>query len=406
MFNQKSKLALAVAAAAALTFSAGAHATNGIMQAGNGMVAHGLGGAGLSNAGEAMAGFDNPALINQTGDALSMGFSIFMPDREVDATASMGAAAPVVSDSKMFAIPQVAFTSKVNDAISWGIMVNAMGGMNSDYRTGPSGTGSAQTVDLSGMIVAPTMSYAFNNNLSAGASLILGYENLRVRNFFGTGLSNEGSTMAYGVKLGVDAKVADGISVGGMLQPKLSAGEISFFKNSLAPFGFAGDAAITLPNMAGVGGKFAVGKSVDIVADVLYYQWTSVDVFKFFGWDDQTVFKVGAEFRPTDKLALRAGINYGQSPIKGGNRVPSVGGGMDAAFANYPFPAISESHFTLGLGYNMDKNMAFNAYYMYSPKNTETATTTSITSGGPVPAGTAISMSQNAFGVGINYQTK
>lgn len=400
MYKQKSKLALAVAAAAALTFSVGAHATNGIMQAGNGMVAHGTGGAGLSNASEAMSGFDNPALINQTGDSLSMGFTVFMPDREVDMTA-LGAAAPVVSDSKLFAIPQVAFTSKASDAISWGVMVNAMGGMNTDYRSGPNGAGGPQTVDLSGMIIAPTMSYAFNKNMSAGASLVIGYENFRVRNLFGSGLNDEGSTMAYGVKLGVDAKVADGISVGGMLQPKLSAGEFDFFKNFLTGMGFSGDAALTLPNMAGVGGKFAVGKSVDIMADIMYYQWTSVDVFKFFGWEDQTVFKVGAEFRPTDKLALRAGINYGQSPIKGGNRTGN--GASDAAFSNYPFPAISESHFTLGLGYKMDKTMTVNAYYLYSPKNTETATTTS---SGPTPPGTAISMSQNAFGIGFNYQSK
>lgn len=40
-FN-KCKLAVAVAAAASLTFSPGAFATNGIIQAGNGMVAHGL----------------------------------------------------------------------------------------------------------------------------------------------------------------------------------------------------------------------------------------------------------------------------------------------------------------------------------------------------------------------------
>ena len=51
---------------------------------------------------------------------------------------------------------------------------------------------------------------------------------------------------------------------------------------------------------------------------------------------------------------------------------------------------------TLGLGYQMDKNMAFNAYYLYSPENTETTA-----------AGTfAIKMEQNAFGLGINYQTK
>lgn len=395
MFNQKSKLALAVAAAAALTFSAGAHATNGIVQAGNGMVAHGFGGAGLSNAGEAAAGMDNPALISQTGDALSVAWSIFMPDR----TVSQGGT-EMASDAKFFGIPQAAFTSKINDAMSWGIMAYAMGGMNSDYRSGPNlgpatpFSSSPQSVDLSGVIVAPTMSYAFNKNVSAGVSLLLGYENLRVRNMFGQGVTNEGSTMAYGVKLGVDAKVTDGISVGAMLQPKMSADELGFFKNQLAGFGFTGDASIVLPNEAGVGGKFAVGKSVDIVADILYYQWSGVDVFDFFGWEDQVVYKVGAEWRTSDKLALRAGLNYGKSPIKGGN---TSGPGMDAATANYPFPAVSETHVTLGMGYQMDKNMAFNAYYMYSPKNTETSADGS---------GVAIAMSQNAFGLGINYQTK
>jgi long-chain fatty acid transport protein len=397
-FN-KSKLALAVAATAGLTFSSGAFATNGIMQVGNGMAAHGTGGAGLSNANEAMSGFDNPALISQAGDSVSMGFSIFMPDRQWTLGTSDN-----VSDSKMFAIPQVAFTSKINNEMSWGIMVNAMGGMNSDYRRGPNLGGmtpsfnSPQTVDLSGMIIAPTMSFALGKNASVGASLLVGYENFRVRNLFGSGLSNEGSTMAYGVKLGADFRIADGISVGAVLQPKMSADEFDFFRNFLVGgFGFSGDSALVLPNLAGVGGKFAVGKNMDIVADIMYYQWSSVDVFEFFGWDDQIVYKAGVEFRPSDKLALRAGFNYGESPIKGGN-MTTGSAPMDAALANYPFPAVSESHVTVGLGYKMDKNMTLNAYYLYALENTETAVST-------VP-GFEISMTQHAFGLGLNYAAK
>lgn len=404
MSLKKHKLALAIAAAAGMTFSAGAMATNGIMQAGNGMVAHGVGGAGLSNASEAMSGFDNPALISQTGDSLSLGFSIFMPDRSVDTTALGGGT--VTSDSKMFSIPQVAFTSKLNDQLSWGIMVNALGGMNTDYRSDPFGSpNSAQSVNLQGIIVAPTMSFALNKDLALGASLIIGYETLTTRNLFGQGDAgtNEGSAMAYGVKLGADWKLSDGISIGGMVQPKLSTEEISYFKNFLGGFGFTGDAGLTLPNQVGVGGKFAVGQNVDIVADLLWYQWSDVDVFEFFGWDDQIVYKAGVEFRTSDKLALRAGFNYAESPIKGGNRTGN--GAQDAAFANYPFPAISETHFTIGLGYKMDKNMEVNAYYLYSPEATQTATTTSMTSGGPVPGGAEISMTQNAFGLGINYRS-
>ena len=282
MSLKKHKLALAIAAAAGMTFSAGAFATNGIMQAGNGMVAHGLGGAGLSNAGEAMSGFDNPALISQTGDSLSLGFSMFSPDRSVS---QPGVITEGDSDATMFAIPQIAFTSKLNDAMSWGIMVNAMGGMNTDYRSGPNlGAptplfANPQSVDLSGMMIAPTMSFALNKDLSLGASLLIGYENFRVRNLFGQGVTNEGSTLAYGVKLGADWKITDGISVGGMLQPRMSADEFAFFKTQLAGFGFTGDSALVLPNQLGVGGKFAVGKSVDIVADLMWYQWSGVDVF-------------------------------------------------------------------------------------------------------------------------------
>ena len=326
-----------------------------------------------------------------------------MPNRKVDSTGAFGPGGTVaVSDSKMFAIPQLAFTSKTNDKINWGVMAYALGGMNTDYRTGLAAGSKPESVNLQGIIVAPTMSYLVSKDVSVGGSLILGYETLTTRNLFGPtaiGGTNEGSATGYGIKLGVDAKVAEGISVGAMLQPKLTLDEISYFKKFLAPFGFTGDAALTLPNEFGVGAKFAVGKNVDIVTDVIYYQWTSVDVFKFFGWQDQTVLKVGTEWRPSENLALRAGFNYGKSPIQGGSKTAT---GSDAAFSNYPFPAISESHITLGLGYKMDKNMSINAYYLYSPENTETATTSS--NSGTVPPGTKISMTQNAFGIGINYR--
>lgn len=400
MLMNKNKLALAVAVAVSLA-APSAFATNGIIPLGNGMVAHGLGGAGLSNAGEAAAGMDNPALISQTGDAVNVAWTMFMPVREVDTTAIGGTV--VKSDSNQFAIPQASFTSKLNDSMNWGVMAYAMGGMNTNYRTGAFGAGSSESANLQGMIIAPTLSFAFSKDVSAGASLLIGYSTLTGRNLFGAfGMPNgtfDDTSTGYGLKLGVDAKVADGISVGAMIQPKMSMGEFEGFKKFLNNFSYTGDAGIPLPNEAGVGAKFAVGQNLDVVADLLYYQWSGVDVFEFFGWEDQTVLKVGAEWRTSDKLALRAGFNYGASPISGGNR--TAPNNADAAFANYLFPAISETHVTLGLGYKMDKNMTVNAYYLYSPKATETATTTSF---GLVPPGAEVSMTQNAFGIGINYR--
>ncbi len=407
MSIRKNKLALAIAMAFALPASA--FATNGIIQAGNGIVAHGMGGAGLANAGEASAGADNPALISQTGDAVNVGWSMFMPERKFDTTSAVGPACTVQkSDSTMFGIPQAAFTSKINDNMNWGVMAYAMGGMNTDYREGLApgmGQTTPQSVNLQGLIVAPTMSYAINSNVAVGASVLLAYESLTTRNLFGQGASGtfEDTSSGEGVKLGVDYKVTDGISIGAMLQPKMHmAHEMNAFKQFLSGFGFTGKATLELPNEAGIGGKFAVGNNADIVADILYYDWTSVDVFKFFGWKSEPVFKVGGEIRPTDKWALRAGLNYGKSPIQGGARTQN--GSMDAAFANYPFPAISEWHITVGAGYKADKNMTVNAYYLYAPNHSETATGPSMTSGGTFPAGTRISMYQNAFGLDMNYK--
>jgi long-chain fatty acid transport protein len=413
-FN-KSKLALAVAATAGLTFSSGAFATNGIIQAGNGMVAHGLGGAGLSNAGEASAGMDNPALISQTGSSVSVAWSIFMPDREFERPAGVGGGLEV-SDSKMFGIPQAAFTSKINDAMSWGIMAYAMGGMNTDYRDGAVAGSGPESVNLQGMIIAPTLSFAFNKKVSAGAALLIGTMNLTGRNLFGSFLplpvnqknTFDDSSVGYGVKLGVDAKITDGISIGAMIQPQMQMDEFKGFKTFLNNFGYTGDASIPLPNEYGIGAKFAAGKSMDIVADILYYQWTGNEVFEFFGWEDQIVYKVGLEFRPSDTLALRAGFNYAESPIKGGNTTAPIstfgGTTADAAFANYLFPAISETHVTLGLSYKMDKSMTVTGYYLYAPEASQTATSSNF--GGGYPTGTTISMTQHAFGLGLNYAAK
>lgn len=335
-----------------------------------------------------------------------------MPDREFTRPAALGGGTEV-SDSRLFGIPQVAFTSKINNDMSWGIMAYAMGGMNTDYRDGAvPGASGPEGVNLQGMIVAPTLSYAINKNVSVGASLLIGYSNLTGRNLFGDfGMPNntfDDTAVGYGVKLGVDAKVADGISVGAMIQPQMQMDEFQGFKTFLNNFGYTGDASIPLPNEIGVGAKFAVGKSLDIVADILFYQWSGNEVFEFFGWEDQIVYKVGVEYRTSDKLVLRAGVNYGESPIKGGNTtapITTLGGTTaDAAFANYLFPAISETHVTLGMSYKMDKSLTVTGYYLYAPEASQTATSPNF--GGGFPTGQTISMTQHAFGLGVNYKAK
>lgn len=389
----RNKLSLALAIAAGIA-PFGAFATNGILPIGNGMIAHGVGGAGIANPSEAMSQADNPALMNHLGKQSSVGATIFNPIRSADLP---GGGGYVKSDSEYFLIPQAAYVAPANDKFSWGISAYALGGMNTDYPDSLVGVRSG--VDLSGLIVAPAASFAFTPQISAGAALLLGYEKLKMENVFANippgnpGVNGDDTAKGFGVRLGVDAALSDSFSVGAIYQPKLEMDEIDYLKTALVGFGFNGDAQITLPDTYGIGAKFAVNKSFMLIADVIELKWSGVELLDFFGWEDQTVFKMGGEWAMSDKVALRAGFNYGKSPIQGGKTLST---GMGSAMQNTWFPAITESHLTLGASFATASGMKLTGYYLRAFENEEQDT--------PAQGGAKIKMNQNALGIGANWK--
>ncbi|MBL6928409.1 MAG: outer membrane protein transport protein [Rhodospirillales bacterium] len=80
-----------------------------------------------------------------------------------------------------------------------------------------------------------------------------------------------------------------------------------------------------------------------------------------FGWESKPVFTIGAQHRLNDALTLRAGYNYGPSPIPD-----------DKVFANALFPAITEHHVAAGLSYGIDENWEVSASGFYAFENEQT----------------------------------
>jgi long-chain fatty acid transport protein len=105
------------------------------------------------------------------------------------------------------------------------------------------------------------------------------------------------------------------------------------------------------------------------------------------GWDDQTVFAVGVAFKATDRINLRAGFNYGESPID-----------EDNADYNMILPAVVEQHYTVGGDYRLDDNWDIGFHYMYVPENTVTA------SADTTAPGAKISLSEQSVGINLGYR--
>jgi len=78
-----------------------------------------------------------------------------------------------------------------------------------------------------------------------------------------------------------------------------------------------------------------------------------------FGWDDMTVYKIGAEWKADEKNTWRFGYSYGEQPVQS----------ADVLF-NILAPGIMEQHFTIGLTRQRDNGGAWSFSFMYAPENT------------------------------------
>lgn len=380
------KLALSTAIAGAMAaMPMSALATNGILAYGNGMVAHGVGGAGVANAAEGMSAVDNPALAADVGAGWSIQASAFNPNR----SANVGNG-DVESDSSWFAIPGGHWFTEVGDGIVTGFTVSALGGMNTDY---PAELFGARTgINLEGVMFEPTIAKKVSDAVSVGAGLIFAYESLESTGAGPQGPNGpfyptdaEDSATGWGFELGIAFQAGPTTTIGLDYQSELDMDEMDEFASYL--FAAASDPVLTLPAITTLGITQKIGDNWKIMADISDVPWSSVALLdEVFGWEDQTVYKIGAEVQVNEGLAIRFGYNHGDSPIP------------DTAVAqNILAPAVSEDHYTFGFSKAVGARGMLHGYYARVTENEQKQ------AGGPggLPS---IKMDQNAFGIG--YEVK
>lgn len=373
----------------ALSISLGAHATNGLFPAGNGMIAHGMGGAGLANGAEAMSMVDNPGLIHRTGDMANFSTHFYYPKLSANV-----AGAYVDSDIEQTITPQAAITQIINDQLAWGIALTLLGGAGSDYPA--TLVGEQAGVVAGGIILSPSLAYKINEQSAIGASLQLAYEEIETDGF-ATGFGdNKGDTTGFGIKLGYIYDLSENTSIAATYQSKTDVDEIDAHCSGDGVYTLyklsGGDCSLDLPQIISVGIKHQLNSEIKLVTDIQHIHWEGVDVIKdVFGWEDRWVYKLGGQYLMSPKITLRAGYNYSKAPIPK-NRVAD----------NIFLGGVIEHHYTLGMSYEFDKHYLFSAYYSHGAQNTLSQT-------GPVSAPglspiSKIKMSEQVIGLGVDFK--
>jgi len=372
--------------ALSLAVATPAYATNGMRMIGFGPVQNSMGGVGVGATLDAASVLSNPAGMSELGGRVDFGATYFLPTVKYSAS-GIDAAAPqpglvnqpgvtFTSDKGASPIPAFGLIVPIDSQWTFGIGAYGVAGMGVDY--GRNLYSSTTFTGYQQMRFTPGVSYKLNDMFSFGLTLngMWATTEWNVASAFGQSPHLAGSAFGLGVTLGAKVTPIKMLTIGLAYETK------SFFQDFA--YNTPGGVDKLTFNQPGVlTGGVAVRplEMLLVAADVSWIDWPTTNGADLpaysqnssgampwnMNWSSQVVFKIGVEVTPLEWLAVRAGFNYGKMPLD-----PS------RAFENIAFPAVAETHLTLGAGFNLGKHVAINLGGMWAPS-------TSISGSNPLP---------------------
>ena len=411
-----------------MIFCGTASATDGYFSHGYGMKAKGRGGTAYALTNDAFGGANNPATMAFAGNRFEVGLDLFSPRRKAERTGlGPGLDGSVKSDKNLFPIPELGYNHMVSDDLAFGVTVFGNGGMNTTYPGGQfnCGMGAANMlcgantlgVDLSQLIVAPTLSWAFSKNQSIGIAPQFAYQRFEAKGLQAfamtpnlssspTNVTNNGydSSTGVGVRIGYFAQISPSFSLGITYASKIKMGKLKKYSGL-----FADGGSFDIPENYGAGIAFKPSQPLTLSLDYELIKYSGVPAVNNhslvpaqlgasggpgFGWKDVNVWKFGVEYASSDSWTWRAGYNHTDNPITS----------ADVTF-NILAPGVVTDHVTLGLTHTTASGGEFTLAYMHAFNNSVQGASILPVFMGGMPAGSEkISMYQNSFGISYSWK--
>jgi len=378
------KKALLATAVTAALLPAAAFATTGYFSHGYGMKAKSMGGVGIALPQDSLAAATNPAGMALIGNRMDLGLDWFRPDRGAEIVGN-----PMLSGTydgngaSDFLIPEFGFNRMLDPNLALGISVYGNGGMNTEYTTSPFaaiGGSSPAGVDLSQLFIAPTIAWKTGGH-AFGASLNLAYQRFQARGLqpfamFSSDPANVtdrgyDTSTGWGVRVGWTGQITPGVTLGATYQTKTQMGKFDKYKGL-----FAEQGGFDIPENYGVGVAWKAGSGLTLAADVQQINYGDVasvgnpvdclftgcqlgaDNGAGFGWQNTTVYKIGASYEWSRSLTLRGGYVTLKQPIP-----------ASQTLFNIVAPGVVENHVTLGATWQVSNQSELTVGYMHAFEN-------------------------------------
>jgi long-chain fatty acid transport protein len=374
------KLPFAIALVTIVHFTAWAQGYQVNLQ---GQVQQGMGGAGTGYITDGAALFFNPGGASfLKGNTVNAGISptiskgMFL---EKNTNLKAETESPV---SLPFAV-YGAFELKDSSKLKLGLAIYTPFGSTVDWQDDWMGRFALTHLQLRSIFMQPTVSYKITNKLGIGAGFVYasGKVNLQkdipvmdANGNFGHAELN-GSATGYGFNAGIYYKPVEKFSIGltyrSQVNMKVEDGDAKFTVPASLSSNFPNGkfkSTLPLPQVATLGFGVMPNSKLAIALDINFVGWSAYDTLAFDyeintasladtrsarEYENTFAFRLGGEYKITEKLAARLGIAYGMTPVQDGYVTPET-------------PDANRINYTAGIGYTITKSFGVNASFLFT----------------------------------------
>ncbi len=249
-------------------------------------------------------------------------------------------------------IPNFYFKTDFNDSVKLGIGVSTPFGLKTEYNKDWLGRFQAIKSDLKTININPALAFKVNDQLSLGfgvSAMWIQAELTNAVNFGGAGEGSakiKGEDWGLGYNLGAIYQATADTRFGVAYRSKVDQhldGDVKFKRPALVPNAGAardGDvtADVTLPETFSISAFSKLNDTWDLMGDITWTRWSQfqkLEVFRDDGallnsttekWENTLRYSIGANYRYSDTVKLRAGLAYDEEAISDEYRTARIPG--------------------------------------------------------------------------------
>lgn len=332
-----------------------------------------------SNAQDASVVYNNPAAMMQLKQAQFTGAMAFIDASTRISNPSGGFGPTATNDGDMVPftyVPSGYFTSGDKGGWAWGVGAYGSYGLKTNYEQSFQGARGGDKSKITVLTVQPVMSYRINNVVSVAAGPTFNRLDALLTQSLApngaVGAEVKGKDWGYGYTLASYFDLTPATKAGVVYRSKVTYKiDDGSFTATSSGTPFVGptkaSTSATLPESVETGISHRLNQRTSLHASATWTRWSRLKTLDVsvpgggpffsssstaFHWKDTMAYSLGLTHQCSDKLQLRGGIAYDNSPV-------------NPAFRSVRVPSADRYVASLGAGYALSKTLSVDVSYSY-----------------------------------------